>query len=247
MLSMYNTFSRVVDFERLPDPTDVWELGPVIGEGTYGAVYRGAHRKTGEEVAIKVLESIHEMMEEIEEEYQVLRDLSEHPNMPRFHGIFLKPNNAFNDQIWLVMEICSGGSVTALSKNMVKNNQHLEEPLIAHIIKETLNVLHHLHEHNVMHRDIKGHNILISHTGGVKLIDFGVSGHLDSHSAHRKTHVGTPYWMAPEVIACEQQLDYSYDVRCDVWSLGVTAIELAEGRPPHSQIDPRRALFAIPR
>ena len=74
-----------------------------------------------------------------------------------------------------------------------------------------------------------------------------MSGHLESHHAHRKTHVGTPYWMAPEVIACEQQLDYSYDVRCDIWSLGITALELAEGKPPNSDVDPRRALFKIPR
>nr|KAG5713513.1 hypothetical protein BaRGS_025061 [Batillaria attramentaria] len=247
MLKMYNNFSKVVNFEELPDPSNLWELGPVIGEGTYGEVCKGYNKKTGEEVAIKVMESIHEMIEEIEEEYQVLRDLSEHPNMPRFYGMFLKQNNSFDDQIWLVMEICAGGSVTSLSRSLLKQDKHLDELLIAHILKETVHVLHHLHEHNVMHRDVKGHNILITHSGIIKMVDFGVSGHLDSHTGHRKTHVGTPYWMAPEVIACEQQLDYSYDVRCDIWSLGITAIELAQGKPPHSDVDPRRALFKIPR
>ncbi|KAL8563942.1 hypothetical protein ACOMHN_059372 [Nucella lapillus] len=247
MLKMYNNFSKILDFENIPDPSDDWELGDLIGEGTYGEVYKGVNKKTGEEVAIKVLESIHEMIEEIEEEYQVFRDLSEHPNMPQFHGIFLKRNSSLDDQIWLVMELCGGGSVTSLSKSLLKKEEHLDELLIAHILKETVYVLHHLHEHNVMHRDVKGHNILITHSGVTKLIDFGVSGHLETHLAHRKTHVGTPYWMAPEVIACEQQLDYSYDVRCDVWSLGITAIELAEGKPPHADVDPRRALFKIPR
>ncbi|XP_076468254.1 myosin-IIIb-like isoform X2 [Babylonia areolata] len=247
MLKMYNNFSKVVNFEELSDPSDHWELGPLIGEGTYGEVFKGFSKNTGEEVAIKVLESIHEMIEEIEEEFQVLRDLSEHPNMPKFHGIYLKRNNSYDDQIWLVMELCGGGSVTSLSRSLLKKDSHLGEHLIAHIIKETVHVLHHLHEHNVMHRDVKGHNILITHSGVIKIIDFGVSGHLESHHAHRKTHVGTPYWMAPEVIACEQQLDYSYDVRCDVWSLGITAIELAEGKPPHADVDPRRALFKIPR
>ncbi|KAK7063234.1 Myosin-IIIa, partial [Halocaridina rubra] len=104
-----------------------------------------------------------------------------------------------------------------------------------------------LHENHCMHRDIKGHNILLTDQGAIKLVDFGVSSHLSSTWGRRNTSVGTPYWMAPEVIACEQQLDYSYDVRCDVWSLGITAIELADGEPPLSEIHPMRALFQIPR
>lgn len=98
-----------------------------------------------------------------------------------------------------------------------------------------------------MHRDIKGHNILLTDEAHVKLVDFGVSSHLAATMARRNTSVGTPYWMAPEVIACEQQLDQSYDSRCDVWSIGITAIELAEGDPPLSDIHPMRALFQIPR
>lgn len=98
-----------------------------------------------------------------------------------------------------------------------------------------------------MHRDIKGHNILLTEQGNVKLVDFGVSSHLAATMARRNTSVGTPYWMSPEVIACEQQLDQSYDSRCDVWSLGITAIELAEGDPPLNDLHPMRALFQIPR
>ncbi|KAA0189962.1 hypothetical protein HAZT_HAZT003316 [Hyalella azteca] len=111
----------------------------------------------------------------------------------------------------------------------------------------TTQAITYLHENHCMHRDIKGHNILLTAHGHVKLVDFGVSSHLDSTWGRRNTSVGTPYWMAPEVIACEQQLDYSYDVRCDVWSLGITAIELADGEPPLSDIHPMRALFQIPR
>lgn len=92
-----------------------------------------------------------------------------------------------------------------------------------------------------------GHNILLTEQGHVKLVDFGVSSHLAATMARRNTSVGTPYWMSPEVIACEQQLDQSYDSRCDVWSIGITAIELAEGDPPLSDIHPMRALFQIPR
>lgn len=92
-----------------------------------------------------------------------------------------------------------------------------------------------------------GHNILLTEQGDVKLVDFGVSSHMAATMARRNTSVGTPYWMAPEVIACEQQLDQSYDSRCDIWSVGITAIELAEGDPPLSEIHPMRALFQIPR
>lgn len=98
-----------------------------------------------------------------------------------------------------------------------------------------------------MHRDIKGHNILLTDEGSVKLVDFGVSSHLARTLARRNTSVGTPFWMSPEVIACEQQLDQSYDSRCDVWSLGITAIEIAEGDPPLCDLHPMRALFQIPR
>ncbi|PSN47190.1 hypothetical protein C0J52_07874 [Blattella germanica] len=104
-----------------------------------------------------------------------------------------------------------------------------------------------LHSNHCMHRDVKGHNILLTEDARVKLVDFGVSSHLAVTLGRRNTSVGTPYWMAPEVIACEQQLDSSYDSRCDVWSVGITAIELAEGDPPLSDLHPMRALFQIPR
>ncbi|XP_041374247.1 myosin-IIIb-like [Gigantopelta aegis] len=247
MFRMYSQYSKIIDFSNLPDPSEDWDLGDVIGEGTYGEVYMAVNKKTGECAAVKVMESIHEVVEEIEEEYLVLRDLSNHPNIPQFHGIYIKQDTSSEDQIWLVMEMCGRGSVTDLSRGLLKQEKRLDEALIAHIMNETLKGLNHLHKNQVMHRDVKGHNILITDKGEIKLVDFGVSGHLERTLGRRKTHVGTPYWMAPEVIACEQQLEYSYDIRCDVWSLGITAIELADGHPPLSQIDPRRALFKIPR
>ena len=89
--------------------------------------------------------------------------------------------------------------------------------------------MHHLHSNNVVHRDVKGHNILITGDGHIKLIDFGVSAHLNPTNGRRNTSVGTPFFMAPEVIVCERQMDCSYDTRADVWSTGITAIEIAEG------------------
>lgn len=145
------------------------------------------------------------------------------------------------------MQLCTGGSVTDLVQGLRSRNSRLNENQIAYILRETVQALIYLHANHCMHRDIKGHNILLTDDGFVKLVDFGVSSHLAATMARRNTSVGTPYWMAPEVIACEQQLDQSYDSRCDVWSVGITAIELAEGDPPLSDIHPMRALFQIPR
>lgn len=164
----------------------------------------------------------------------VLRDLSRHPNLPEFHGIFLRKGknvkNVEEDQLWFVMELCTGGSITDLVHELRQKNSRLNDNQISYILRETVKALIYLHENHCMHRDIKGHNILLTEQGNVKLVDFGVSSHLAATLARRNTSVGTPFWMSPEVIACEQQLDQSYDARCDVWSLGITAIELAEGK-----------------
>lgn len=208
-----------------------------------------------------------EVLEEIEQEYRVLLELSNHENLCQFYGAYLKRapppplppprnpivspsaplsvdispnhNNAINysspsttiqlDQLWLVMELCTSGSVTDLAKSMLKANERLDESIIGYIMRETLKALDHLHSNNVVHRDVKGHNILITGDGHIKLIDFGVSAYLSPNNGRRNTSVGTPFFMAPEVIACERQMDCDYDTRADVWSTGITAIEIAEG------------------
>ncbi len=245
-------YSQIIDFAELQSPDDEWELLESIGEGTYGEVFKARNLKTGKLAAVKIMESYNELIEEIEEEYMILRDLSYHSNLPEFYGIYLKTNSLNSsedesDQLWLVLELCSNGSVTDLVKTLIKNEQRLEECLIAHILRQTILAIQHLHRNHVIHRDIKGHNILITETGSIKLIDFGVSAHLKSSIGRCNTSVGTPFWMAPEVIACEQQMECDYDYRCDIWSLGITAIELADGEPPLSELHPMRALFKIPR
>ncbi|KAB7503596.1 TRAF2 and NCK-interacting protein kinase [Armadillidium nasatum] len=169
---------------------------------------RGGHSKMsymGCRVAIKVMENIGENLEEIEEEFLVLRDLSIHPNLPTFYGIFLKRGHKQEeDQAWLVIELCSRGSVTDLVQALLRRNQKLSEMQIAYIIKETVYGLIYLHENHCMHRDIKGHNILLTESGDVKLVDFGVSSHLASTWGRRNTSVGTPYWMAPELRYCQE-------------------------------------------
>ncbi|XP_077159533.1 myosin-IIIa isoform X2 [Paroedura picta] len=185
--------------------------------------------------------------EEIEAEYNILKALSDHPNVVKFYGLYYKKDPKDGDQLWLVLELCNGGSVTDLVKGFLKRGERMSELLVAYILHEALMGLQHLHKNKTIHRDIKGNNILLTTEGGVKLVDFGVSAQLTSTRLRRNTSVGTPFWMAPEVIACEQQLDSSYDARCDAWSLGITAIELGDGDPPLADLHPMRALFKIPR
>ncbi|KTF75965.1 hypothetical protein cypCar_00031282 [Cyprinus carpio] len=143
------------------------------------------------------------------------------------------------------MEFCGAGSVTDLIKNTKGNS--LKEEWTAYICREILRGLTHLHQHKVIHRDIKGQNVLLTENAEVKLVDFGVSAQLDRTVGRRNTFIGTPYWMAPEVIACDENPDATYDFKSDLWSLGITAIEMAEGAPPLCDMHPMRALFLIPR
>uniref|UniRef100_A0A8C7Y256 non-specific serine/threonine protein kinase n=1 Tax=Oryzias sinensis TaxID=183150 RepID=A0A8C7Y256_9TELE len=143
------------------------------------------------------------------------------------------------------MEFCGAGSVTDLIKNTKGNS--LKEEWTSYICREILRGLAHLHQHKVIHRDIKGQNVLLTENAEVKLVDFGVSAQLDRTVGKRNTFIGTPYWMAPEVIACDENPAATYDFKSDVWSLGITAIEMAEGAPPLCDMHPMRALFLIPR
>ncbi|KAI5107183.1 myosin-IIIb isoform X2, partial [Silurus meridionalis] len=247
LYGLYPYKSSMIRLEGLEHPSDDWDIVETIGEGTYGKVYKVTNRKDGSQAAVKVLDPINDVDEEIEAEYNILHSLSNHPNVVKFLGMFYKADEFAGGQLWLVLELCNGGSVTELIKGLLMRGKRLEEPAISYILCGALLGLQHLHNNRIIHRDIKGNNILLTTDGGVKLVDFGVSAQLSSARLHRNTSVGTPFWMAPEVIACEQQLDYSYDARCDVWSLGITAIELAEGDPPLAEMHPVKALFKIPR
>ncbi|KAK9953574.1 hypothetical protein ABG768_017558 [Culter alburnus] len=244
---MFPRSGKSIVFDSFPDPSDTWEIIETIGKGTYGKVYKVLNRVNGSKAAVKILDPIHDIDEEIEAEYNILKALSDHPNVVKFFGMFYKKDVKNGDQLWLVLELCNGGSVTDLAKGMLKRGDRMEEPIIAFILHEALMGLQHLHINKTIHRDVKGNNILLTTEGGIKLVDFGVSAQLTNTRLRRNTSVGTPFWMAPEVIACEQQLDSTYDERCDVWSLGITAIELGDGDPPLAELHPMRALFKIPR
>uniref|UniRef100_A0A8B9C0R6 non-specific serine/threonine protein kinase n=1 Tax=Anser brachyrhynchus TaxID=132585 RepID=A0A8B9C0R6_9AVES len=231
---------------RSEDPAGIFELVELVGNGTYGQVYKGRHVKTGQLAAIKVMDVTGDEEEEIKQEINMLKKYSHHRNIATYYGAFIKKNPpGMDDQLWLVMEFCGAGSVTDLIKNTKGNT--LKEEWIAYICREILRGLSHLHQHKVIHRDIKGQNVLLTENAEVKLVDFGVSAQLDRTVGRRNTFIGTPYWMAPEVIACDENPDATYDFKSDLWSLGITAIEMAEGAPPLCDMHPMRALFLIPR
>uniref|UniRef100_A0A3P8RQ19 non-specific serine/threonine protein kinase n=1 Tax=Amphiprion percula TaxID=161767 RepID=A0A3P8RQ19_AMPPE len=235
-----------IDLASLRDPAGIFELVEVVGNGTYGQVYKGRHVKTGQLAAIKVMDVTEDEEEEIKLEINMLKKYSHHRNIATYYGAFIKKSPpGHDDQLWLVMEFCGAGSITDLVKNTKGNS--LKEDWIAYISREILRGLAHLHAHHVIHRDIKGQNVLLTENAEVKLVDFGVSAQLDRTVGRRNTFIGTPYWMAPEVIACDENPDATYDYRSDLWSCGITAIEMAEGAPPLCDMHPMRALFLIPR
>ncbi|KAL5039925.1 hypothetical protein BDV3_002361 [Batrachochytrium dendrobatidis] len=215
-------------------PTDVYELQSRIGEGSYGKVYLGIHKVTKELVAIKIIdiEECGDDIDEIRNEIAVLSDLHS-PWVTRYHGSFIK-----GSCMWIIMEYCSGGSC----RDMLSKYGVFDETQVAFIVKELLHGLVYLHSLGKIHRDIKAANVLLMDNGGVKLADFGVSGQITATITKKNTFVGTPYWMAPEVI-----LRSAYNAKADIWSLGITAWELAHGLPPYANIHPMRVLFMIPK
>uniref|UniRef100_G3SPL0 non-specific serine/threonine protein kinase n=1 Tax=Loxodonta africana TaxID=9785 RepID=G3SPL0_LOXAF len=182
--------------------------------------------------------------EDLRTELNLLKKYSFHKNIVSFYGAFFKLSPpGQRHQLWMVMELCAAGSVTDVVR--MTRNQSLKEDWIAYVCREILQGLAHLHAHRVIHRDIKGQNVLLTHNAEVKLVDFGVSAQVSRTNGRRNSFIGTPYWMAPEVINCDEDPRRSYDYRSDVWSVGITAIEMAEGAPPLCNLQPLEALFVI--
>lgn len=222
------------------DPEKLFEIISQIGSGSYGSVHKALIRKTGKLAAVKKINMEDgEEFSDIENEISML-ETCDHPNVVAYYGSFRK------DQVmWICMEFCGGGSVSDMYNALQK---HLEEPEICTIMYYSLKGLDYLHKDHKIHRDIKGGNILLTEKGEVKLADLGVSAQLTGTFAKRKSFIGTPYWIAPEIIAVEMKLGPDgYTTRCDVWSLGITAIELAEMMPPMFDLHPMRALYLIPK
>ncbi|XP_029468357.1 mitogen-activated protein kinase kinase kinase kinase 2 isoform X2 [Rhinatrema bivittatum] len=247
----------------LQDPLQHYELIQRVGSGTYGDVFKNAqaHKKpnkeytafskctrattlwrleearntrTGDLSAVKIVKvDPGDDTTSIQQEISMLR-ACQHPNIVAYFGSYLR-----NNRLWICMEFCGGGSL----QEMYQMTGPLGERQIAYICRETLKGLQHLHAKGKMHRDIKGANILLTHSGDVKLADFGVSAEITASVAKRKSFIGTPYWMAPEVAAVEKK--GGYNQLCDIWATGITAIEMAELQPPLFDLHPMRALMVM--
>ncbi|XP_061405925.1 mitogen-activated protein kinase kinase kinase kinase 2-like isoform X1 [Lethenteron reissneri] len=205
-----------------------------VGAGTYGDVFKARRIHSGQVCAVKVVRiEPGEELGAMEQEIKVLRECENH-NIVAFYGSFLR-----HDELWICMEFCGGGSL----QDVYHVTGGLAERQIAFVCRETIKGLAYLHSKNKIHRDIKGANILLTESGDVKLADFGVSAQLTATLAKRKSFIGTPYWMAPEVAAVERKGGYGR--QCDVWALGITAIELAETQPPLYHLHPMRVLFLM--
>ncbi|KAI7898612.1 kinase-like domain-containing protein [Cokeromyces recurvatus] len=205
-----------------------------VGKGAYGSVYMGINTQTNKVIAIKILnlDTEEDDVDDIQREISLLSQLTHarSQNITPYYGCFLN-----GTKLWIIMDYAAGGSVRTIIKS-----GNIEEKYIAVITREILLALSYLHKNQIIHRDIKAANILLTAEGNVQLCDFGVAA---ANSFRRQTFVGTPYWMAPEVI----REGASYDYKADIWSLGITVYEMAMGNPPLANVDPMRAISIIPK
>lgn len=218
------------------DPEETFEMLDIVGEGSYGLICTCRNIKQDQVFAIKFLEIAEEDEENLQKEIDILKESINCESIVKYYGSYLKDNT-----LMIVMEFCDGGSALDIMNSLKKP---FSEAQVAAMVSNMVQGLVYLHHHKILHRDIKAGNVLLTSEGKAKLADFGVSAKLTHTLQKKNTMVGSPYWMAPEVIS--QKKKEGYDMKTDIWSLGITAIELAEGKPPLFDIASLRVIFLIP-
>ncbi|KAG9262421.1 serine/threonine-protein kinase 10 isoform X1 [Astyanax mexicanus] len=219
------------------NPEEIWQIVGELGDGAFGKVYKAQNKQSGILAAAKVIDTkTEEELEDYMVEIDILASCDHH------HIVKLLDAFYYDSKLWILIEFCAGGAVDAV---MLELERPLTEPQIRVVCRQTLEALLYLHEIKVIHRDLKAGNILLTLDGEVKLADFGVSAKNTKTLQRRDSFIGTPYWMAPEVVMCETSKDRPYDYKADIWSLGVTLIELAQIEPPNHEMNPMRVLLKI--
>lgn len=222
---------------RLDSPEEFWEIIGELGDGAYGKVYKALHKETKQLAALKqVALEEEEDLETFMIEIDILAECK-HKNV-----VELLEAYHYDGKLWMYLEYCDGGAMDSVMADLYRP---LTEPQIAYVCKYLVEALAYIHSHKVIHRDLKAGNVLLTMEGGVKLADFGVSAKNKNTYDKRGTFIGTPYWLAPEVILCETFIDAKYDYKADVWSLGISLIEFAQMDPPNHEISPVRVMLKI--
>ncbi|XP_061595403.1 serine/threonine-protein kinase 10 [Cololabis saira] len=219
------------------NPNDIWEIIGELGDGAFGKVYKAKNKETGALAAAKVIETkCEDELEDYMVEIEILAKCDHHYIVKLLDAFY------YDEKLWIMIEFCPGGAVDA---TMLELDRGLTEPQIKVICRQMLEGLVYLHSMKIIHRDLKAGNILLMLDGVIKLADFGVSAKNTKTLQRRDSFIGTPYWMAPEVVMCETMKDAPYDYKADIWSLGITLIELAQIEPPHHELNPMRVLLKI--
>ena len=236
---------KFFDILSIPsNPEDLFTILYPIGHGAFGTVYKALHNSSNQVYAIKIIDYSKDNNKDnnniidynynsVQQETSLMRKVSNSDYIVKYYGSYFSRKS---NTIWLILEYCSSGSAIDL---MLSMNRTFSEVEVATIMEMILKGLILMHKQNLIHRDIKGANILISEDGYAKLGDFGVGAFL-SDEEYRISKKGSPYWMSPQVASCSQ-----YDSKTDIWSLGITCIELLEGEPPFSELKPKKVMERI--